>query len=349
MTITYFGSYEPYYPRNILTRRAFIKLGMKIIECNDRCSGLSHYLNLIAKFLKNAKDSDVIFIGVLGHYDVPLAWVLAKLFKKQLVFDAFYSVYEAYIEERKVVSRLSLQALRFWFYDFFSAMLADKIIMDTEENADFFSRRYSINRSKFYELPVTAFFSFKDAGKKELSRFTVGYYGSFLPLHGVDIIIDAVKQLNSTSIKCFLLGSGPGLDQAKQKVNKLKLNKKIIFLQNINYEKLPNFYKKISLFLAGPFGNTSKAKRVVPAKAVEALAVGAPVVVSKTPTCWRLLKQFRNDIYWLKKNNAHELSEVIMSFFRRSMKRGSGINFQNTPLGFNGFTRRLGKIIEGLK
>lgn len=351
-TVCFFGSYDRQYPRNRLTRKAFEKLGWRIIYCHNHSSGPVHYWRLVNKFLNTGHQADLIFVGVLGHFDVPLAWILAKIFRKKIVFDAFYSLYDTYIEERQITGKISFAAWRFYLYDWLSIRFADKVILDTKENIVYFVGKYKVNRHKFYELPVTVdpdIFKFKLPQKREV--FTVGFYGSFLPLHGVDLIVEAIDLLKREKIKCLLTGQGYGLSQIKEKIDQLKLGDKIIFKQQkILYEKLPNFFQKIDLFLAGPFGNTKKAKRVLPAKVVEALSVGVPTIIRKTATTYRLLESYKRNVIWLEDNKpatlARKISLIMESNSIRNRNSDDSGYFNRSELSFASFKDKFKKIIS---
>ncbi|OGD86899.1 hypothetical protein A2164_01020, partial [Candidatus Curtissbacteria bacterium RBG_13_35_7] len=296
MEVCFFGSFNPDYSRNILTKKAFQKIGFKIIECNDSSRGVKHYLALINQFNSKCKDCDIIFVPVMGHYEVPLAWVLAKIYRKNIIFDAFFSLYDTYVLDRQTTKSRSLTALKLKFFDFISTLLADKVILDTKENIKYFTDHYPVNKKKFYELPVTADNDIFNGNIKysfsEILR--LGFYGFFLPLHGVKMIVDVIKSTNR-QLACNMFGKGHDFLKIKRIINSDSKLRKLIFLKNkfIAYNKLPSFYESIDVFLAGPFGETSKADRVLPAKVVESLAVGCPTVVAEKPATKRLLKEYK--------------------------------------------------------
>jgi hypothetical protein len=127
-----------------------------------------------------------------------------------------------------------------------------------------------------------------------------------------------------------------------------KLNETLVL--DIENDKLPNFFQKIDLFLTGPFGKTDKAKRVLPAKTIEALSIGVSTVVVKTPTTLRLLKNYNSNLIWVENNNASILADLIKNI-SNSQKKYKIENlrkhqFNNTSLNFQYFTERLSKIIS---
>lgn len=349
-TVCFFGSYTSSYSRNLLTKKAFKKLGWEVTYCNDQGGGIRHYKNLLLSFFKEGKDCSIIFIPVIGHFDVPLAWVLAKVFKKRLIFDAFYSLYDTYVEDRKSVSRFSIKALRYTFYDWIAVILSDKVILDTKENMEYFIKRYKLSSQKFYELPVTVDEDiFKPRSKKVNKKFTIGFYGSFMPLHGVDLIVNSIYELRDQDIKCILLGIGPGVKDIQKQVKKLKLEKVITIInKKIDYEELPEFIASVDIFLSGPFGSTDKAKRVLPLKAVESLSLNQSTIVAKTPTTFRLLGSYKGEIHWLEEITPTALAKLIIKLKEKSRK---SINrhqdyFSSSDLSFKSYTNKLSSILS---
>lgn len=341
--ICLFGSYDIGYSRNYLIIKALNKLGYKVIHINSSQKLLKHYLFLVKSFIKNYKEFPIVFIPTLGHYQVPIAWVLAKLFNKKLLFDAFYSLYDTYINDRKIAKPFSLKAFRFYFYDLLATRLADKIILDTQENIDYFVKKYKADRRKFFELPVTADPDiFKPKKLKKRKNYTVGFYGSFMPLHGVELIVKSFKHLRDSNVKCILWGIGPEIKKIKVLIKKLKLEDRIALInQKIEYSMLSDYFEKVDLFLAGPFGLSEKAKRVIPAKIAEALSSGIPTIVAMTPATAKGLDGIAG-IIWLDHVSARNLALKILQS-KKMTKKPHDIrnNFLKSPLSFKSFKSRL--------
>lgn len=351
-SVCFFGSFVPFYSRNLLTAKAFKELGWEVIHCNERSGGIFHNFRLFFNFLLHSRDCPIIFVPVLGHFDIPIAWVIAKIFSKKLIFDAFYSVYDAYVLDRQLVSRRSIGALRYLFYDKIGAILPDRIILDTKENINFYKSIPKVKHKRYYELPVSVDPSlFKFSYTKPRSKvFRIGFYGSFLPLHGIENIIEAMAYLKEKNIKLTVLGYGQKLNEIKKIINQKKLQK-IITLKDkmLPYKKLNSFYKSIDLFLAGPFGVTEKAGRVLPAKAVESLSIGLPTIVMETECTKRMLKNYKGNIYWLKKRDSKKLADKIIWIKNNQQKiyekyRNTDY-FSKSNLSFSNFVSKLDKIV----
>src|SRR3989344_8962165 len=108
--ICYFGSFLADYSRNKILIQGLKENNCEIIFCQDSSYGVSHYLKLVKYFIKIHKKCDVILVGTIGLYDIPLAWILGKVFGKKVIFDAFISFYDTYVFDRKVIKKNSFKA-----------------------------------------------------------------------------------------------------------------------------------------------------------------------------------------------------------------------------------------------
>ncbi|MEK7127728.1 MAG: glycosyl transferase family 1, partial [Patescibacteria group bacterium] len=139
MNICYFGSYDKEYPRNRTIIKGLIKNGEKVYECHSNKSIISgRWIILFYNFLKIK--CDLIIVGFPGHIDVFPAWILAKIFRKKLVFDAFISLYDSRCFDRKDFLPNSWQGKALWLVDKISCTLPDKILMDTKTHVNYFSQ-----------------------------------------------------------------------------------------------------------------------------------------------------------------------------------------------------------------
>jgi glycosyltransferase involved in cell wall biosynthesis len=145
--------------------------------------------------------------------------------------------------------------------------------------------------------------------KKTKQQFVAYYHGKFIPLHGVDVIVEAAKVLENKGVEFRLLGGGQLEAKIKTKVKKLKLNK-IKFLSKVDYIELPKYALQASVFLAGPFGTTSKARRVIPNKIFEALGMGLPTIVGDTKATRELLTD--KEVIFVNPGDSKELAKKIL-------------------------------------
>ena len=114
MTICYFGIYNSDYSRNRVLIKGLKQNGVKIIECQSSLSGFKKYIDLIRKHKKIKNQYNIMIVGFPGYQ----AMILAKcLTNKIIIFEAFASLYDSMVLDRKIVEQKSLKAKYYWFLD----------------------------------------------------------------------------------------------------------------------------------------------------------------------------------------------------------------------------------------
>lgn len=206
-----------------------------------------------------------------------------------LVFDAMMSPSTALAEEGKAGLIGKLLAPIFFRLERQMLMAADVILTDTEAHAGLYVRRFAISRDKIVVLPVGAIEpnspATSDAGSKPYAAtedFSVLFYGSMLPLHGVQVILDAAQKLTDLPIRFdFVGGSAAQARRLRGGCVSRGLHRFThrpwLALDQLVGEAIPN----ADLCLGGPFGGTPQAGRVVTTKTAQALALGKAAVVGE--------------------------------------------------------------------
>lgn len=322
MKIVFFGNYAPGYSRTHVILSGLFSNKLPVINCNNTNPNIVfRYFHLVAKFLSvKGRDADIIFVGFPGHFDVPLAYVLAKVFKKKLVFDAYISLYNSYIIDRKYFAKNSWRA-KIWFgIDWLNCRLSDIILLDTNEHINYFIKTFHAEKKKMYRLFVGSDQKlFHPIRKYRESKLSVGFYGSYLPLQGVPVIIRSAHLL--PDVQFTLLGDGPDFLKCRQLASKLNVSN-VNFMKPVPYNQLPGFIYSQSILLGGPFGTNEKAGLVIPNKVYESLAMGKPVVVGDSPAIRELLTDKKN-CYFVKRGNPKEIALAIRALFDDNRLRNS--------------------------
>jgi len=316
MRVLYFGTYSKGegYPRNNVIIKGLQKSGVDVIECHEslwkgpeeKMAGvkmgigllrflprfLSTYLLLIRKFFK-IHDYDLIVVGYSGHIDMFLAKLLTVFKRKPLVFDAFLSLYDTAVLDRKIVRKGSFKAGVLWWVDKASCAISDLVLLDTYEHIRFFVKTFQLPREKFCRVLACTEEEFLHGDRDEVTEkkevFNVLFFGTYIPLHGIPTIIKAAKLLDDyQDIHFTLIGKGQLLPEMKRLVQKLGV-------QNLTFEdkwmspkELKGYIQTASVCL-GVFGDTGKTKRVIPLKVYGCLSQGKAVITGDSPAARELL------------------------------------------------------------
>lgn len=286
LRVCYLGAYDPTYPRNLILRRGLEMAGVHVAECNAprRLSTLRKIPILLRQFRALAIRPDVIVLAEFGQALAPLAWRLARRTGARLVVDVFTPVYDSAVWDRGTARPGSLAALRYRMIDGAALRLTDLALTDTAQHRDYFIQTFGIPEHKFAVIPVGAsreWFETPDAsgkGKQLLTQF----YGSYIPLHGVQVILNAIHKLGARpGLRFELIGRGQTYAEARILGDELALSG-VTFREPVPPEQLPALAARAHLSL-GIFGTTPKAARVIPNKVFQALALGKAVITAETP------------------------------------------------------------------
>ncbi len=290
--ILFFGAYDPRYPRNAIIRRGWRALGFPVAECRagEKRKVHTRYPILLARYARMRDHSPILFVPEFRHKDVPLGWVIARCSGRRLVFDPLVSRYETRVLDRGSVVPGSAQSTHNRNLDAMALRLADLVLADTRAHARFFSDEFGIAEEKVRVLPVGFDESLFGAAPPPADRpvLEVLFYGTYLPLHGVETIVEAAALMRGASVHFTLVGSGQTFPAAKERASHLPAGL-VDFRGPVPVDELAALIEASDVVL-GVFGTTPKAGMVVPNKLFQALAAGRPVVTADTPAVRELFQ-----------------------------------------------------------
>ncbi len=309
ITVLYFGNYDPEYSRNDILISGLRMNGIEVLECRDSSPGIRKFVKLFLKHWKLRKSYDAMIVGFPGHLIVPLAKLVTR---KPVIFDAFVSLYDSNVFDRQVIKPNSLKAFYYWFLDWISMWLADIILFDTDQHIKYATEEFGIRKEKLIRILVGAqdkIFYPRSIIKSD-SNFLVGFYGTYIPLQGVEFIVEAAKEVESyKDIKFMLIGSG----QEKQIILKLAQDlkiKNIDFVDFLLQDKLAFEITKADICL-GVFGKTEKTQRVIPNKVYQCAAMKKPIITADTPAIRELFDD--KDLMMVGAANPKALAGAILT------------------------------------
>jgi|SRR3989344_2584298 len=281
MKALFFGIYDPKYARNRVLLEGFERNGWEVVQVRvdpREYRGLAKYWQL-ARFGMQVRreEFDMILVCFPGHTVMPLARLL---FGKHIVFDAFLSLYDSNVFDRQLYGVWSLRGRRDWLLDACSSRLAGKVLFDTYALRDYFISEFGIPREKCIRVLIGAddktFFPLH-VPQEEV--FTVHFHGTFIPLQGIAHIIDAADILRNEPIRFRIIGHGQESEAIDARIRALDLDRMIERIPKVPIEKIPGYMAGAHVVL-GIFGDTEKAKRAIPNKVYEAMAMGKAIITA---------------------------------------------------------------------
>ncbi|HLP43635.1 MAG TPA: glycosyltransferase, partial [Fibrobacteria bacterium] len=276
------GHHELDYPRNRSVREALEAGGFRVVECRSTAPFPFRHLILAAKLLSKGRGCGWVFVTEGGHRLVPFAKLAARLSGKRLAFDPFTSRYNTRIEDRRLHDPRSLEALLCRWQDWSSTHCADLLFFDTFEHMEYFRGRYGFS-APWAVLPVGVDEKvFRPAppgappARPSGDPFRVLFYGTYIPLQGVEHVVEAAARLAREGIEVTLVGRGQTYAEVRARADAVGLPPSA-FAEPVPPEELGRMLHRTEIAL-GIFGDTVKAASVVPNKVVQAAAAGRPLV-----------------------------------------------------------------------
>ncbi len=335
MTVCYWGTYDRDYPRNRILMSGLRESGVSVRECHAPLwkgtrDKLRHaasawpnplllarwvwaYFSLSLRFLASPRP-DFLFVGYSGHFDVFPAWLLCRLRRVPLVFDAFLSLYDSLVLDRNAARRGGARAAFLAWVDRTACRLADLILLDTRAHAEFFSETFGLPPEKFWVLPIGAdegIFRPGGAVPSDPRPYTVLHFGRYIPLHGLETVVRAARLLEERGAGCrfLMVGDGEERGRIEELARRLEMQS-LEFRDPEPPERLAETIRGADVCL-GIFGETGKAARVVPNKVYEAMAAGRPVITGDSPAAREFLRD-GIDCLLCRRGDPAALAEAIL-------------------------------------
>lgn len=271
-TMLWWGRFDPAYSRNGVLRGHLASLGWSVRDFHPRFSAFGD----IEAILRRRPAPDAVWVPCFRQRDIAAARRWCTRRNVPLFFDPLISAYDKQVWERFKIKDGSRKAERLLAWERALFAQADVVIADTFCHASFFMETLRVPAEKIHVVYVGADESlFRPApARVPGSPVDVLFYGSFIPLHGAQIIVEAARVYRGPPVRWSLLGDGPSKPVCREAAAGLG---NVHFEDRIPYSELPARIHRADILL-GVFGTTQKAGRVIPNKVFQALAGGRPVI-----------------------------------------------------------------------
>lgn len=334
LTVCYFGTYRANYNRNQMMIAGLRLNGVKVIECHetlwfgidDRVETttggwkkpsfwwrvIKAYARLFKKF-HNVGDFDILWVGYPGQFDVYLAWILARLYRKPLVWDILMSIYLVAVErDLDQLSPFTVKMLK--HIEKIAFRLPDILIQDTLPYIDWLQQTYEIHPDKFRQVPIGVddrVFQAAPGEKPNDGIFRVVYYGTYIPNHGVQYIIEAARLLKDDKfIRFDFIGQGPDKIKARTLANEYNLQN-VNFIEWMDKSDLVRYVANCDVCL-GTFSTTKQSLMTVHNKVYEGMAM-KKVVLTGDSLAVRNQFTHKKHIYLVERNDGVSLANGIQT------------------------------------
>lgn len=291
--------------------------------------------NIIKQLLKNVICKNDIYILLPFSKNQ----FIKHFFKRnKIVNDFFISNYDTYVNDRKKISKYNPRAWWKFFQDWLNFKFSKYLIADTKKHFNYWEKLFGKFHGKYFILPVLADKNiyYPSINKNPNKTVEILFYGSFIPLHGIDIILNAFKIIENKKIKfkAKIIGNGQTYQIMKKLFNELSL-KQVTMNGNFIDEKLLANEIRTTDIVLGIFGNSTKALSVIPNKVYQALACKKPIITMKSDA----IDEFFNkeDIVQCE-NTPNELAKELILLIKNQK-----IREQISTNGYNHFIELYNK------
>ncbi|MDP5029819.1 glycosyltransferase [Paraglaciecola sp.] len=311
MRVVAWGTYDTGKPRVRILLKGLQLNGVEVIECHrdvwgdvedkSQIKGVSQKLTRLIKWIIsypkliwsycNLPKHDAVLICYMGQLDILIICLFARLRGTPIVWDGFLSLYNTVVEDRKLVSRYNPLAWGLYCWEWLACKAADIIILDTKAHGDYFTSKFNLPDGKVKSVFVGAepesFPPVKSNDSLKVATPSILFYGQFIPLHGIETIIQAARLAKNDNLSWTVIGTG----QEKDKIQKLIDDEPLPQLNWIPWIEYKNLIKKIhdADICLGIFGKTEKAARVIPNKVFQLITAGMPIITMDSPAIRELV------------------------------------------------------------
>lgn len=266
----------------------------------------------------STKNFDTIFIGFSPQLILPI-WAF-KFKKNYLVMDFFISMYDTLVFDRKKFKKESFIAKILKWIDTKTILLADNIICDTKAHGRYFVNEFGADNKKievlYLEADKNIYYPKEEKRPEKLKdKFIVLYFGSILPLQGIDVILKAIDILkNNKDIFFYVIGP---IGDKFSKVD----SDTVEYIEWLSQEELAKYINISDLCLAGHFNKEiNKAKRTIPGKAYIYEVMNKKMILGDNDATHELYEEGDGIHYFVEMGNAEKLAEKII-YIKNSIKQ----------------------------
>lgn len=276
------------------------------------------------KFIINR--SDIVYQTAMNEIRVPYHKIHLK--KKYIISEFYISFYDTYVNDRKIFDSKSREAEKMLKRDQDLLLKSDLVIFLNKSEMEYYTKilhidskniNYKIvplcidNQERFCKLKYF---------KNQKEKLTICWWGTFIPLHGLEKILKAAKLLMEKGInyELYIFGDSDIKAEPYKKLvvqygidNFVKFNNSYTFKNG----KLTNFLIENCDVVLGTFGESEKAKTVIANKIIDGIALKAPVITGKSSGLCEFFDG-NNDIYMID-NDSVQLVETIIQITQKNL------------------------------
>lgn len=244
----------------------------------------AYYSLLVRKKLRNSNAAVSVLINNADQIDLVIEFLTVG---SQVAFELkrqsgipYIIIYDSPLLEQfqEMYGTRSLLGSKIASAEKKSVESADGIICYSESVSKYVKNKYALRSSAIYNLPCIVWK--EQSAPMNQKEPVIGFIGSFLKWHRVDLLLDAFEQIakDFPSAKLVLIGYGQEWKSIRQKANDSKFSDRIEMTGYVSEAELQN-YKKQFMIGVMPGSNWYGS----PLKLFEYAHASIPIIAPETP------------------------------------------------------------------
>lgn len=306
------------------------------------------YPRLIWRYLRLPRH-DVVLVAYMGHLDVLLLWPFARLRGIPVVWDAFISLYDTVVQDRRMVGHRHPLARLVWALDWLACRAADLVLLDTQAHARWFQSEFKFRtqaNAVFVGAEPNAFAPLADERAKDGEPIRILFYGQFINLHGIETIVEAAARTKPEDYAWTIIGTGQEEPRIRQFIDSRQISN-LTWIKWVNYEELRAEIAAADICL-GIFGESDKAARVIPNKVFQIIAAGRPLVTRDSPAMRELVDGDNPAIRLVKAGDPDALLRGIAALKIRTQEPHAAFSALREKISPTSIGKRLASLLTDL-
>lgn len=275
------GAFRPDYSRNHVIRTGLERVGIEVVnEHLPRDARTWGRVVELVRRSRNLAQCDVLLVPAFNQLVAPFVWAVGNLLNKPVLHDFFVGLTDVNEDRGEVAGP---RATLFRWIDHFNAARMTSIT-DTAAHREAYRRLFKGRVDDMSVIPIGV--NDDLFGPRPLPDWTDGvrvqFVGTFIPFHGVDVILRAIAHFrDDPRVQFEFFGQGQTHADAIRLAEELKLQR-TSFAGFVPPGDLVAQLTEGTILL-GVFGEGEKTRYVVPNKLFEGMALGRPIITAESP------------------------------------------------------------------
>lgn len=270
---------------------------------------------------RSLNNASLYFVPYPAYLDLIFLRLLTrKRNRPKIAIDAFLCLHDTVVYDRKLFGARNPIARGLKWLEAHTLHAADLIFIDTEQQRAQLASTYNLDGAKLIVTPV----GIDEALWRPLpalplaGEYRVLFWGTFIPLHGVETIIGAARVLADTypDIRFTLVGDGQTADSIAKNLDDGGLDN-VAWNRELVSATILRSYVENAHCILGIFGSSEKAGYVIPYKAYQAMASNKILITREGPAFFSQWKAHEpiEGLVLVAPGSAQALADTIVSTF----------------------------------